>query len=115
MLLSSGSLSPGSGNFKLQGVFSPRAAWFLGMDLGALVGLVVLVVSTHSLYAPVSWPATIVADWFLMKAVGKEKTHRIQFERGVLQGYLIPVAIGLAIFASVGVYFLTTRGMWPAL
>jgi len=90
--------------------FSPRAAWFLGVDLGALVGLVVLAVSTRSLYASLSWPASMVVDWVLLGRVGKAQVHRVQFVRGVLQGYLVPISIGLAVFIAVAVYFMMTRG-----
>lgn len=90
--------------------FTPRAAWFLGVDLGALLGLLVLVVSTRFLFAALSWPVTIVVDWLLLARAGKQKTHRSQFVRGVLQGYLVPVAIGLAVFVAVAVYFLAAHG-----
>jgi hypothetical protein len=90
--------------------FSPRAAWFLGVDLGALLGLLVLVVSTKSLFGSLSWPVSIVADWLILARVGRAKVHRVQFVRGVLQGYLIPVSIGLAVFVAVAAYYLVTRG-----
>lgn len=92
---------------------SPRAAWFVGVDLGALVGLVVLATSTRIVYAPVLWPVTMVADWLMLRRAGKEKAHRTQFVRGILEGYLIPVSIGLATFVVVGAYFLLTRGVIP--
>ena len=90
--------------------FTPRAAWFLGVDLGALVGLLLLVSSTRFLFSVFSWPASIVVDWLLLRRMGREKTHRVQFVRGVLLGYLVPVSIGLAVFAGVAAYFLITRG-----
>jgi hypothetical protein len=94
----------------LEGI-SPRAAWFIGVDLGALLGLLVLTTSTRFVYAPVLWPVTMVADWFLLRRAGKERVHRTQFVRGTLQGYLIPISIGLATFVAVGAYFLLTRGI----
>ena len=90
--------------------FTPRAAWFLGVDLGALLGLAVLAASTRSPYASLSWPASMVVDWILLGRVGKAQVHRVQFVRGVLQGYLVPISIGLAVFIAVAVYFMLTRG-----
>jgi hypothetical protein len=90
--------------------FSPRAAWFLGVDLGALAGLLVLTASTRSPYASLSWPVSMVVDWLLLIRVGKEQVHRVQFTRGVLQGYLVPVSIGLVVFVAVAVYYMLTRG-----
>lgn len=90
--------------------FTPKAAWFLGVDLGALVGLLVLTASTRSLYASLSWPASIVVDWLVLGRVGRAQVHRVQFIRGVLEGYLVPIAIGLAVFVAVAVYYMLTRG-----
>jgi hypothetical protein len=53
----------------------------------------------------------MVADWLLLRRAGKENAHRVQFVRGILQGYLIPVSIGLATFVAVGAYFLLTHGV----
>ena len=85
----------------------------MGVDLGALIGLLVLVVSTKSLYGSLTWPATIVVDWLLLGRVGGKQVHKVQFVRGVLQGYMVPVSIGLAVFVAVAVYFLLTRGTLP--
>lgn len=84
---------------------SPRAMWFLGLDLGALTGLVALVLSIRWVFGPESLAATLVLVAFeLRRGFGKGPSHREKFERGLAQGYAVPVSIAVFAIAAAAVY-----------